>query len=225
MIDFNVIAYVMLGLSVSASAVQIGVWLLNANPRSIIAAGRWSLAGLAALAPLALLWLMLSGRSTLAMMFAAFILPVFVQGAHRWRGLLRPLGLMRSGVTAAPPDLGAGLGRGGRAAPPTLMDADLVQQSVAVLKAYLEQTGRHGEFEPIDMRFGRGPVYGSGNGSGRGHMSTEEAIETLGLEPTANPHEVREAHRRLQQRLDPGLGGTPYLNMKIDAARDVLLGQ
>ena len=31
--DFDVIAYTMVGLSLSASAVQIGRWILNANPR------------------------------------------------------------------------------------------------------------------------------------------------------------------------------------------------
>jgi hypothetical protein len=75
MIDFDIVAYAMLGVSLSVSAVQVGRWLLSANPRAIINAGRWLLAGLVALTPLALLWLVISGRATLAMMFAAFVLP------------------------------------------------------------------------------------------------------------------------------------------------------
>ena len=39
MVDFDVIAYAMLGLSLSASAVQVGRWILNANPRALMNAG------------------------------------------------------------------------------------------------------------------------------------------------------------------------------------------
>ena len=87
MIEFDVLAYAMLGVSLSASAVQVGRWFLSANPRAIINAGRWSLAALVVLTPLVLLWLVMSGRTMLAMMFAAFILPLFVQGGLRWRTL------------------------------------------------------------------------------------------------------------------------------------------
>ena len=99
MIDFDVIAYAMLGVSLSASAVQVGRWLLSANPRAIINAGRWSLASLVALTPLVLLWLVISGRATLAMMFAAFVLPAFVQGGLRWRTLFGPFNF-KEGSTA-----------------------------------------------------------------------------------------------------------------------------
>jgi curved DNA-binding protein CbpA len=56
-------------------------------------------------------------------------------------------------------------------------------------------------------------------------MSREEALEVLGLAPNANAQEIREAYHRLGQLIDPQLGGTPYLSMKIDEARDVLLGE
>src|SRR6266481_4797401 len=96
MIDFDVIAYAMLGVSLSISAVQVGRWVLSAIPRAIINAGRWSVAALVVLTPLVLLWLVMSGRATLAMMFAAFVLPAFVQGGLRWRTLFSPLNLMRA---------------------------------------------------------------------------------------------------------------------------------
>ena len=43
MIDFDVIAYAMLGVSLSASAVQVGRWFLSANPErsSTRDGGRW----------------------------------------------------------------------------------------------------------------------------------------------------------------------------------------
>jgi hypothetical protein len=46
MIDFDVVAYAMLGVSLSVSAVQVGRWMLSANLRAIINAGRWAVAGL-----------------------------------------------------------------------------------------------------------------------------------------------------------------------------------
>jgi hypothetical protein len=54
-------------------------------------------------------------------------------------------------------------------------------------------------------------------------MSPEEALDVLGLEASARPHQIGEAHRRLQQKLKPELGDTHNLTMKIDEAKDVLL--
>jgi hypothetical protein len=185
MIDFDLLAYAMLGLSLLVSAAQIGGWMLNADPRTILRAGRWSAATLAAATPLILLWLAVSGRSTLAMMLAVFVLPVFVQGAPRWRGFLVPLGALKFWRRTCPPDG---------------VSPQLAAQCAAVLAAYLEQ-----------------------NGAVRERMSMGEALAVLGLEPGASAYEIREAHRRLEQRLDPKSSGTRYLTLKISEARDVLL--
>jgi hypothetical protein len=64
---------------------------------------------------------------------------------------------------------------------------------------------------------------GTGNRAAPSRMSAEEALHLLGLTPAAGPQEISEAHHRLQQKLKPELGGTHYLTMKIDEARDVLL--
>ena len=192
MIDFDTAAYLVLGLSLSVSVLQIGRWLLHASPRTIVAAGRWSVVGLVALVPLVLLWLTLSGRSTLAMMFAAFILPVAVQGAHRWRGLLRqmaPIWVGFAGVSADPV----------RRRNP---DPEQVRQS----------------------RCRAARLSGTGSAGQGCRMSAAEALDLLGLEPTAGATEIREAHRRLADLVDPEHGGTRRLAEKIDEARDVLLG-
>src|SRR6516164_2803360 len=126
MIDFDVIAYTMLGISSSVSALQIGRWLLNANPRAIIKAGRWSLAALIGLTPVVLLWLVMSGRSTLAMMLLAFILPVFVQSGLRWRALFGLLNFPRSSFLRWDQDFGVPIVAGGSFRPAT-MNADLVR--------------------------------------------------------------------------------------------------
>ncbi len=215
--DLTVMAYATLGLSLFASAIKVGNWILNADPRAIINAGRWALLALAVLALTVLVWLIGSGRSTAAMMLAAFMLPVFVQAAPRWRVLFAPLNV------GFPPAPGFGIVPGSSSTARGPADPELVQQSIAVLRAYLEQTGRQIEAKPTDTHSGRGPANESGQLPMR--MSTEEALDVLGLEPTASAQEIMEAHRRLEQKVDPELGGTHYLSMKINEARDVLLGE
>lgn len=205
------IAYSAFGLSLLASALQIGKWVLHANPRVVANAGRLSLMALGGLAVVALLWLLANGRWTQAMMLAAFVMPVFVQGAARWRSLLGPLQAWRCFRPKAKLDRSGGL-HSGRA-----IDPDLVRRSIAVLTAYLEEVQQATEYRLVEARLG------NGNGNGRAHMAAAEALAVLGLEPGAGPNQIRAAHRRLQQQFDPESGGTLYLAMKIDEARDVLL--
>jgi hypothetical protein len=156
------------------------------------------------------------------MMLAAFVMPVLVQSAPRWRSLLAPLRLRRrnwagprldtSGVTApqrhTPRDDPA--------------DPELVRQSIAVLQAYLDQARRVGDVQRIVHHQVNGhPV----NGRGHNRMSAEEACDVLGLPPGAGADQIGEAHRRLQKRGDPELGGSYYLTAKINEARDVLLAE
>ena len=222
MIDVDVIAYTMLGISSSVSVIQIGRWILNANPRAVIHAGRWSLAALIGLTPVVLLWLVMSGRPTLAMMLLAFILPVFVHSGLRWRALFGSLNFPRSSFLRWDRDFGVPIVTGGSFRPDT-MDADLVRQSVAVLRAYLAQARDQDYGKLSQMHFDDRPLNGTGNGGGRRRMSPEEALDVLGLEPDTGPRQISEAHLRLQRKLKPELGDTHYLSMKIDEARDVLL--
>jgi hypothetical protein len=222
MFDFDVIAYTMLGISSSVSALQIGRWLLNANPRALIHAGRWSLAAFVVLTPVVLLWLVMSGRWTLAMMLAAFVLPVFVQGGLRWRELFGPLSFARGSLPRSDQDFDAPIVPG-RSFRPDPMNPDLVRQSVAVLRTYLEQAAGQGDRQLVRMNFADGPLNATGNGAGRRRMSAEEAFDVLGLEPDVGPRQISEAHFRLQQKLKPELGDTHYLTMQIDEARDALL--
>ena len=215
--DLTVMAYATLGLSLFVSAIKVGDWILNADPRAIINAGRWALVAFVVLAVTALVWLIASGRWTGAMMLAAFMLPVFVQAAPRWRVLFAPL---HAGFPPAPD---VGVGPGGFSTARVTTDPELVAQSIAVLRAYLEQSRAKIETKPSDRSLASGPVNGSG--ALRTRMSAEEALDVLGLMPAAGAQEILDAHRRLEQKVDPALGGTHYLSMKIDEARDVLLGQ
>jgi len=126
--DLTVVAYATLALSLFVSAVKMGGWILNADPRAIINSGRWALVALAALALGLLGWLLATGRWTSAMMLAAFMLPVFVQAAPRWRVLFGPLNAARSDF--APPTRDFGFSR-----PRGVIDPELVHQSIAVLRA------------------------------------------------------------------------------------------
>ena len=137
--DLTILAYATLGLSLFVSAVKMGGWILHADPRTILNGGRWALVALAALALGVLLWLVMSGRWSSAMMLAAFMLPIFVQAAPRWRVLFGPLNAMRSDFPPITPDFSTP--RGGFSNARDMTDPELVQQSLAVLRAYLAQAG------------------------------------------------------------------------------------
>ena len=89
--------------------------------------------------------------------------------------------------------------------------------SVAVLEAYLDR--HHGDWRNCtteDQNQHR-TVENSA-------MSREEAYQILGLTSAAGEADIKEAHRRLMQKLHPDRGGSTYLAAKINKAKDILLG-
>ena len=87
------------------------------------------------------------------------------------------------------------------------------RQSAALLEAYLDRV--HEEW-----RERRGtPPRASSDG-----MTEHEARAVLGIGPDATREEIVKAHRRLMQRLHPDRGGSDYLAAKLNAAKDLLLG-
>ena len=136
--DLTVVAYATLALSVFVSAVKMGGWILNADPRAILGAGRWALALLPAIAIAALAWLVASGRWTAAVLLAAFLLPVFVQAAPRWRVLFAPFNTRTTGMRPFAADLGGNIVPRDPSPAREPPDPALVAQAVAVLRAYLQ---------------------------------------------------------------------------------------
>jgi hypothetical protein len=59
----------------------------------------------------------------------------------------------------------------------------------------------------------------------RNQMSKVQALEILGLKEDANEQQIRDAHRRLITGIHPDHGGSTYLTMQINQAKETLLGK
>ena len=91
-------------------------------------------------------------------------------------------------------------------------------QSAALLEAYLDRN--HGDA----WRAQAGPSPSAGAPAApAAAMTREQALEILGLKPGATPNEIRDAHRRLMQKMHPDRGGSDYLASLINRAKDLLL--
>jgi hypothetical protein len=69
--------------------------------------------------------------------------------------------------------------------------------------------------------------HASGNGHaetfGLGPMSEEEACAVLGVDRGAGEAEIRAVHGRISAAVAPAQGGSPFLAVKVDQAKEVLL--
>jgi len=93
------------------------------------------------------------------------------------------------------------------------------EESVALLQAYLDRVYAD------NWRQQAGPHGQQQTSSGSGEMSSDEALQILGLSPDASKEEIIEAHRRLIQKLHPDRGGSAYLAAKINLAKETLLAR
>ena len=218
-VDPDIIVYALFGVSLSVSAAQLGGWLLTAHPRTILQVGRISAVCLAIVTPLALLWLVLTGRSTVAMMLAAFAMPVLIESARRWPGLFGTSSLFRwrarpiadAAANPIPPNR--------REPVHGDVTSDLAAHCALMLQLYLEQSKREFDHRPGTSLIGPRRL-----ADRCARMSVEEASEVLGLPATAGADEIRAACARLSAKLAPEKGGTRYFAAKISEAADILLG-
>ena len=97
-------------------------------------------------------------------------------------------------------------------------------QSAALLEAYLDRTQGNAWRQSDGDNTGPGGRREGHQAPSGGVMNREEALAVLGLAPGADEATIRDAHRRLMQRLHPDRGGSDYLAAKLNEAKRVLLG-
>ena len=215
------IAVAGLSLSGIVSAARLAGWVLRGDPRAIAEAGRWGAAGLLVLSFPLLLGLMVNQKWVEAIGLSAVMLAAFAFYGPRLLSpfLARRISLDTSGPGKAPPDWDL--------AEQERREADRVERSIAVLEDYLKR--RTGASESEARRRGTRIVDASRGAASRAEreappMSKADALEILGLNPGAGAPAIHEAHRRLMQIVHPDRGGSPYFAVKVNQARDVLLG-
>ncbi|MDH3473065.1 MAG: DnaJ domain-containing protein [Rhodospirillales bacterium] len=242
--------YFVLGLAVVVALFLIGRWFVKADPRTVAKAARWLLFGLGLAL---VVFLVLARRWFLALWLAVMLLPLVLRSRGLWQRMKSARGPTPGGGSeimtrflkmTLDHDSGVMSGevREGAFAGARLEDLELVQlielwrecqlqdrQSAAVLEAYLDRTQGEAWREaagagPAPGGAGAGAGAGAGGGPGPGGgMSREEALDILGLKPGASAREIREAHRRLMQKVHPDHGGSNYLAAKINQAKELLL--
>jgi hypothetical protein len=225
MSDPFIVALIALGISLIASAIRVIDWFMHSDPRAVARMARWAVIVIAALSIPLLLVLLLKEQWTAAIaLAAAMILLAATLGGRMLRWLnLRPIVLDRS----AP----AGAHARDRFDDDLVDDPELVRRSAAVLEAYLQRTSGPARGSGAELPAIEGKTNGRRRAKPNGHaesadpetMPQEEALAILGLEPGATAREISEAHRRISQRIDPDSGGSRYLAIKVDRAKESLL--
>ena len=231
--------YFLLGLALLAGGLLSLRWFVNAEPAQVAKALRWSLLGAAVAVGLVLIFV---GRHVLLFFLLPALLPFLLRSRTLWRRAKAAAGpapgrssevttrFLRmvldhdSGEMSGEVQEGAFAGR----ELAQLDQAELIAlwrecraadaQSAAVLEAYLDRT------LGADWREAAGAGGGESAGGAEG-MSRQDAYEILGLEPGASDSDIREAHRRLMQKVHPDHGGSNYLAAKINRAKELLLGE
>ncbi len=197
-----IISAVVLGLSVLATAAKFLDWFIHTDPQTMIRVSRWMLLLLVVACIPLVVWMIVDGRWSAAMLIGAGMLavPTFL----KWRAILAPL----RGV----------LGRFQPKVPPFDMkewpadiagDPETVRRAAAILEAYVNRSA------PQDLRLA--------SPHDDAVMSRAEALDVLGLDANADEAAIRAAHERLARLVHPDHVGATYLARKVDQARDTLL--
>jgi len=92
--------------------------------------------------------------------------------------------------------------------------------SEAVLESYLDRYHNTDDWREKYQQTNRGQSNTTAN---KNSMTADEAYQILGVQKGANIKEIKAAHRRLMQKFHPDRGGSNYLSVKINQAKDYLL--
>ena len=210
-----VISSIALTVSLLVTIIKFIDWISHSDPGVIVRLGRLGLLVLAVASVPALMTLLALQEWTGAMLLGAAMLLACV--LINWRMLVPRARFRPIWVEGDPP------GQPQRQYQPPAPDADLARRAAIVLQDYLTHVGQH---DAVARIHGRDEASGDPRSEpDSGPMSAEEAQAVLGLTGPPTQAEVRAAHRRLMQLVHPDRGGTDYLAMKINRAKDVLLGK
>ncbi|GAB4369982.1 MAG: DnaJ domain-containing protein [Kiloniellaceae bacterium] len=243
--------YFILGIALLVALLFLGRWFVDADPHKVARALKWG--GLAVAAGVVLL-LLIGGRVGLLMVALPLLLWLYrtfqrvkaAQGPSAGQASEVRTRFLQMTLDH---DSGTLDGRilDGRHEGRLLSELELPEllellhdyriadsQSAAVLEAYLDRTQGADWREEGAAEAGAGAGAESGGSAGgrqraaqqpaSGAMTRAEALEILGLEEGAGPEAIREAHRRLMQKLHPDHGGSNYLAAKLNEAKELLLG-
>lgn len=231
--------YLILGIAILVAFVLLSRWFVTAEPKSVVTAVKWTLG---ILGGLFILYVIVARQFSLLLWGGLFFLPMLMRMSalrNRAKAARGPTPGQTSEVNTRFLRMildhdsgemdgevlegqfkGARLNELGlselRALWEECRDGDT--QSAALLEAYLDRA--HGETWRTGAQGGR-PGAGP---RAEGAMTRQEALEVLGLGPDAGRDDIIEAHRRLMQKMHPDRGGSNFLAAKINAAKDLLLG-
>lgn len=236
--------YLFLGILLLLAVIGLMKLFASADPASLARGLRWAAL---ALAGIGLVLLPFVGRGALAALGSAVLIPLLMrlwQWSRQSSGSASPSPGRTSSVETASltmtldHDSGRTTGRVkiGRFAGRELSDLslrdllDLLDEcrtadpdAVALIEAYLDRF--HPDWrESMQADGGERESKEAGATAAPGGMTREEAYQILGLEVGADASAIREAHRRLMQKLHPDHGGSTYLAAKLNQAKDLLLG-
>jgi hypothetical protein len=212
------------GLVISGivSATKLIDWFLHNDPRVIANAGRWAVIGLFPLSIPLLIWLVAKEQWAAVVGLSAVLLLAFAFYGPRALRRMFPRRLYADWGEPA---------NGYAERPTAANDTEMIKRSIAVLEEYLRRTARMSNAEraeqhsraqishAADRRNGGAAEFGTRT------MSEAEALEVLGLGADAEESEINESHRRLMQLIHPDRGGSAYFAVKVNQAKDILLGR
>ncbi|MCY4498531.1 MAG: DnaJ domain-containing protein [Rhodospirillaceae bacterium] len=233
------LAWFVLGLCIFAAVFLVARWFVNADPKAVVRALRWTIFGLVGGGAV---FLAVTGRIPFAVLLGLMALSFL----RRWRGTIpsfsqraAPSSGQSSEVETAylkmvlDHDTGSvdGAVLKGRFQGQSLGDMrvdDVLEllsecrqvdlRSAALIETFLDRV--HGE----EWRERDQSSSYAGAPGGNGPMTREEAFHILGLEEGASEEDIKQAHHRLMLKMHPDQGGSTYIAAKINQAKELLLG-